>query len=133
MRKVLMALVVVFSAGCLGDGMTGSSTVTGAYTLRTVNGSPLPYTIVGSGTARTEIIDDVITLYEGGTYAESGHSRTTLNGQVANASNTETGSYSLFGTSVTLRSSDGGRTRMPTIDGNTMTIVESGMTAVFTK
>jgi hypothetical protein len=133
MRKVLMALVVVFSVGCLGDGMTGSSTVTGAYTLRTVNGSPLPYTIAGSGTARTEIIDDVITLYEGGTYAESGHSRTTLNGQVANASNIETGSYSLFGTSVTLRSSDGGRTRMPTIDGNTMTIVESGMTAVFTK
>jgi hypothetical protein len=133
MHKVLMALVVVFSVGCLGDGMTGSSTVTGAYTLRTANGSPLPYTIVGSGTARTEIIDDVITLYEGGTYAESGHSRTTLNGQVANESNTETGSYSLFGTSVTLRSSDGGRTRMPTIDGNTMTIVESGMTAVFTK
>jgi hypothetical protein len=133
MLRPLMGLVVALSVGCLGDGMTGSSTVTGAYTLRTVNGAPLPYTIVGSGTAKTEIIDDVITLYEGGTYAESGHSRTTVSGQVANESNTEAGSYSLFGTSVTLRSSDGGRTRMPTIDGNTMTVVESGMTSVFTK
>ena len=132
MRKVLMVLVVGFSIAC-GDGVTGSSTTTGAYSLRTINNTSLPYTIVGSSNVKTEILDDVITLYQGGTYAESGHSRTTTNGQVANGSNSEAGSYSTFGTSLTLRSGDGARTRISTIDGNTMTIVESGMLSVFAK
>ena len=130
MRRVLIGLVLVFSVACLGDGLTGSSTVTGAYTLRTINGSPLPYTIVASG---KEILDDVITLYQGGTYAESGHSRTTVNGQVTNATNTDTGSYVLLGTSITFHSSGGGLDVIAQGDGTTMTIVAPGLTKVFSK
>jgi hypothetical protein len=130
MRKVLTGLVLAFSVACLNDGVTGSSTVTGDYTLRTINGSPLPYTIVGSG---TEIIDDVISLYQGGTYAESGHSRTTVNGQVTNASNTDTGSHILLGTSITFHSSDGGLAVVAQSDATTMTILVPGLTKVFSK
>lgn len=133
MRKVLIALVVMFSVACLGDGLTGSSTVNGAYTLRTINGAGLPYTIVSNATSKTEIVDDVITLFQGGTYDESGHSRTTLNGQVSNESNSETGSYVLLGTSVTFQSSDRTRSRLMTIAANAMTFVEPGMTSVFSK
>lgn len=133
MRRVLTCFVVAFSFACFGEGITGSPTVTGPYTLRTINGSPLPYTISGSGTVKTEIMHDVITLYQGGTYARTRDSRTTVNGQMTNESTSETGSYGLVGTSVTLRGNGAGQSTLATINGNTMTIVEAGMTAVFTK
>jgi hypothetical protein len=132
MRRVLTGLVVAFSVACLDEGVTGGSTITGAYTLRSINGSPLPFTISESGTARTEILSDVITLYQGGTYARSRDSRITVNAQVTIESRIETGAYSLFGTSVSMRNVVG-TTTVATIGGNTMTIVEPGMTAVFTK
>ena len=133
MRGPLAVLIVAFFVGCLGEGVTGSSTITGDYTLRTINGSPLPYTISGSGANRTEIVRDVITLYQGGTYARSRDSRVTVNGQTTTESSAEAGSYSLFGTSVTLVNGADGQTTLATINANTMTIVKSGMTAVFTK
>ena len=132
MRRVLMGLVVACSVACLDEGVTGGSSITGAYTLRTINGSALPYTISESGAAKTEILSDVITLYQGGTYARLRESRTTVNAQVTIESRDETGAYSLVGTSVSMRNVVG-TTTVATIGGNTMTIVEAGMTAVFTK
>lgn len=133
MRRALIALIVASSVACLGGGIVGSSTVTGDYTLRTIDGSSLPYTVAGSGTVKTEIVDDVVTLYEGFTYARLRHSRTTTNGQVTNASITDTGSFSLLGNSISLRSNDGSPLKAAVIAGNTMTIVESGLTEVFKK
>lgn len=71
MRRALIAILMSSFLACSGDGIAGSSTVNGAYTLRSINGSSLPYTISGSGANKTEILDDVITLYEGGTYASA--------------------------------------------------------------
>ncbi|MDB4915535.1 MAG: hypothetical protein JWM95_3179 [Gemmatimonadetes bacterium] len=133
MRKVMLGLGLAFSVGCFDDVLTGSSTVNGAYTLRTINGSPLPYTTAGSGTNKTETLDDVLTLYQGSTYAESGHVRKTVNGQVTTTNNTETGSYTLVGTSITLRSSDGTLGRIAMINANTMTFITDGVTSVFMK
>lgn len=133
MRGLLAVLIVAFSVGCLGEGLTGSSTITGDYTLRTINGSPLPYTISGSGADRTEIVREVITLYQGGTYARSRDSRTTVGGQVTSESSAEAGSYTLLGTSITLVNGANGQATLAGINANTMTIVKAGMTAVFTK
>ncbi|MEO8193131.1 MAG: hypothetical protein ABI681_04720 [Gemmatimonadales bacterium] len=134
MKRVMLGLVVAFCFACF-EGQVGSSTITGAYTLRTINGAPLPYTVSGSGEATTEIIDDVITLYQGGTYSEVGHSRTTVNGHVTNETSSDTGNYALgFGTSVTLRSNNLGSTTLVNIeDGSTMTMVKAGMAKVFRK
>ncbi len=64
---MLMSAALAFSAACFGGGVTGSSTVTGEYVLRTVNGAPLPFTLPGTGTVKTELLDNVITLYMGQT------------------------------------------------------------------
>ncbi len=133
MRRALILLIAAFAAGCLNEGLTGSSTVNGAYALRTVNGTPLPYATGGSGSDKTEIIDDVITLYQGGTYAESAHSRTTLNGQVNTETTADSGSYALFGTSFTLTSGANGQQRRGLMEGNSMTIVENGRTSMYRK
>src|SRR5512140_3480368 len=80
MRRLLIALLVASQAACWSDKVTGSSTVFGTYTLRNVNGSSLPFTLSGSGTNKSEIVADTIWLYEGFTFAESGHYRNTVNG-----------------------------------------------------
>jgi hypothetical protein len=134
MHRALIGLVVLFTVLCCDSGVVGSSTVLGVYTLRTINDSALPYTIAISGADKTEILDDVITLYEGDTYAESSHLRVTANGQVTNQAINESGGSSLFGTSITLRSADGSRTRIATsTDNNTLTIVQPGQTWVYRK
>jgi hypothetical protein len=132
-RRVLAGLFIVCSGACFGGSTIGSPSITGEYTLRTVNGSPLPYTLSGSGTDKTELVRDAITLYQGGTFARSRDSRITAGGQVTNNNESDTGSYTIFGTSVALRSNATGQTMQATISGNTMTVVEPGMTAVFSK
>ncbi|MEO8577040.1 MAG: hypothetical protein ABI556_10080 [Gemmatimonadales bacterium] len=121
------------SLACFSDDIVGSSTVTGNYTLRTINGSQLPYTITGSGTNKTEIVSDVMTLFQGFTYSESTVSRITLNAQAADETKVRTGAYSLLGTSFILSSNDGSLERRGTISGNTMTITEAGKVSVLSK
>ena len=82
MRKLIAALI--FALIACDDGIVGSSTINGAYTLKKVNGASLPYTISGSGSNKTEIVSDVITLYEGFTYSQSLQTRITVNGQATN-------------------------------------------------
>lgn len=113
MRRVLMWLVVASSAACFGDDPTGSSTITASYSLRTINGSPLPYTIVVSATTKRDVLDDVITLHQGGTFAESARSRTTVNGQVTTETNTKTGIYGVLRTAVSIATMTAGRSRWP--------------------
>jgi hypothetical protein len=133
MRAVLLALALVCFVGCNNDGLTGSTTVNGKYTLRTVNGSALPYTISGSGTNKTEVIDDAITLFEGFTYSRSAHSRVTVNGQASEVTTTDAGSYSIFGTSITLTPGNGGTATLVLVSGNTMTLSTTGYIYVFRK
>lgn len=133
MRRLMIAFVVACSVACNNDGLTGSTTVNGKYTLRTVNGSALPYTISGSGANKTEILDDAITLYEGFTYSRSAHSRVTVNGTASDVTTSDAGSYSIFGTSVTLTSGTGGPATLALVSGNSMTVSTAGLTYVFRK
>lgn len=133
MRTVLIALVVSLSLACSDGGVVGSSTVNGTYTLRTVNGAPLPYTVPGGGAVRTEILRDAITLFQGGTFSRARDSRVTENEQTTSRSETDTGSYALLGNSIALNSNATGKATLATINGNTMTMVESGVTSVFSK
>jgi len=127
-----IALLLLFSVACFDDSITGSSTVTGTYTLRAVNGSPVPYAVPGTGPGTTEIVAGSIVLYKSATYARAGHSRTTLNGQVTEMHTTETGTWFVEGTRISLRSATGVATES-LITGNDMTIVNPGMTLVFRK
>lgn len=129
-RVLAICLVLAGPVAC-DSGVTGSSTVFGDYALRTVNGSSLPYTSV-AGTVTTVTLDGVISLYQGLTFAESSNSRIMVNGQVTNETKTETGNWTVLGTSVSLRG-NGGTTRVAIVNGKTMTIVEHGKTSVYSK
>ena len=131
MRKAAFAMLAALCIGCVGGGIVGSSSVTGLYTLRSINGSSLPYTVSTTSTGKTEIIDDAITLYEGFTFAESIHTRTTVNGQATEQTSNTTGAYSLLGNSITLNID--GQLRVGTIDADVMKFVNAGLTSVFKK
>jgi len=132
-RKALAALALVGVTACLDDPVVGTTTLTGAYVLRTLNGSPPPAVVSGSGDNKTEVIDDVITLFEGGSYAENGHMRVTVNGQSSDEIISETGHYSPLGTSISLNSSTG-RTRVTSSsDGRSLVITEAGVRWFFSK
>jgi hypothetical protein len=132
MRKTLIGLAIALFLAC-DDGVVGTSHISGDYELKTINGASLPYTISGSGANKTEILDRVITLYNGGTYSERGHRRVTVNGQATTQDITGAGSYSFFGTSVTMLSSDGSYERKGLFNEKAITIVEPGLTQVFSK
>jgi len=124
---------MLFSVACFNDYVTETGTITGAYTLRTINGSALPYTINVDATTQKDVIDDMITLFSGGSYSRTQHANTTVSGQTTSQTNTESGAYLLVGTSVTLSPSPAGRSTVTTIEGRTLTIVESGITWTFMK
>ena len=130
---VLAGLVVALMTGCFGGGMTGSSTITGEYTLRTVNSAPLPYTLSQSGTSKTELMQDTFTLYQGGTFSRARQIRLTSNGQVTHQSENDTGSYTIFGASLSLSSNATGQSTLATISGNTMTVVQAGVVSIYSK
>jgi hypothetical protein len=133
MRKLLMAVLIIASAGCLKDNITGSSTATGVYTLRRLNDTSLPYTLPNTGGTKTEVIDATLTLYQGGTYAETRHLRLTTNGQTTTETREEAGSYTFFGITLTLTNGVTLVERRGRIEGNTMTIVEPGVTWTYRK
>lgn len=133
MVRAFLALAMLFSVACFNDYATETETITGAYTLRTINASPLPYTIDVDASTQKEIVDDMITLFSGGSYSRTQHANTTVSGQTTSQTNVESGAYLLLGTSVTLNPSPVGRSTVTTIDGKTMTIVESGITWTFMK
>lgn len=134
MRKVLMALIVASSAACVSGDVVGSKTVNGTYTLRTVNDQPLPYTTSTNATTKTEILDDTLILYEGFTYAETRHTRTTVNGTAATTTYATSGSFSLLGNSITFRDNATPGVLVVAIgEANTITISTPGLTKVFRK
>ena len=126
MRLFICAALVLLAA--CDRGVVGDVSVFGDYRLRTVNGKSLPAEANG-----VQYLDENISLAEALTYQDTGHTKNTSTGATQTIS--EVGSYQfLFGTNVTLLSSDGVRTRLAKVkDSDEMTIVENGVTLVFRK
>lgn len=126
MRLFICAALVLLAA--CDRGVVGEASVFGDYRLRTVNGKSLPAEANG-----VQYLDENISLAEALTYQDTGHTKNMSTGATQTIS--EVGSYQfLFGTNVTLLSSDGARTRLAKVkDSDEMTIVENGVTLVFRK
>ena len=125
----LIIAVAMATGGCFDPIPQGPSTITGTYTLQTVNGAALPTTKPGTN---VEILNDTITIYGPGNYAHYGNSRTTVNGQATTSRTSMTGTWGALGTSVTFVPVSGTQ-RVALVEGTTMTFVEAGVTSVYRK
>ncbi len=133
MRRLLIGLVAMLSLGCTEINVEGSANLNGTYTLRSVNGQSLPYTVSSSGTTKVERLDDAISLYSGGTWSSTGHIRTTTNGTAVTQAVNLTGPFTSFGTSLSLRVNETGGTTVAVYSANTLTIIESGLTSIYSR
>lgn len=124
MPRLMVALLALALVGCT-EIPSGNPNLSGTYTLRSVNGQPLPYAVPGGA---TQLLDDAISLYAGSTWSSTGHVRTATG---ATETVYRSGSFTSFGTSLTLRVNETGGTRLVVYSDNELTSVESGVTSVY--
>jgi hypothetical protein len=133
MRKLLLALASLAVIGCGGDSTGPNAQVAGTWNLQTVNGSPLPYTVAflaGPPVYKLELISDTFVTAANGTYTEAFTSRETDGSTVTTSTENDTGTWSQNGSSLTVTASDG-TVNTATISGNTITLNQQGLVAVY--
>jgi hypothetical protein len=133
-RFVALLLLPVMIA-CDDDDGSGPSNgnVTGTYTLRTVDGQNLPFTLVNVPGYRLEVTADQYTLNSGGTFTTTATFRETEGTTVTPSTETYSGTWVQNGSTVNLNSEDGGPETAAFSGGNTLTFIAAGHTAVYRK
>jgi hypothetical protein len=132
MRRFVGLLALATALGCGGDSATNASdTVSGTYTLRTVNGAPLPFAILQIDSLKVEIISDAFTLTDNRTWTRVGANRTTDGSQVTNGAIADSGTYVLNGTKITVISSNGSTDG--TVAGGKLTLTNDAVVALYQK
>lgn len=129
-RRTFVLLAFVLAA-CGSDSATAPTTFVGTWSLQTVNGAALPFTIAQSGTDKAEILGDTITISSTSSYIESTTVRTTLSGAVSTLTVADTGAYVVSGSTVTLTSNSDGSSGSGMWSGNTLTATIQGFSFVY--
>ena len=134
MRRLIPLVALAVAVACGSDSTTQPTmtSVAGTWTLQSVNGGPLPFTLTQTGSDKLELLSDVVTANSNGTYTEVAQFRTTINGQATTNTETDAGTFTLNGTAVNLSSPQTGSTN-GVLSGNTLTLTETGYAWVFVK
>ena len=119
MRRLVMLALAGTLAACSTDSTGPNGSVTGTYTLRTIDGQPLPYTF-SSGLRLTS---DQITLRTDGSYED-------ISRYSDGSSFVDDGHYTSYNGAVTFYSTTG-QTYQGSISGNVLTQILNGYTQVF--
>jgi hypothetical protein len=119
MRRLVMLALAGTLAACSTDSTGPNGSVTGTYTLRTIDGQPLPYTF-SSGLRLTS---DQITLRTDGSYED-------VSRYSDGTSFIDDGDYTSYNGAVTFYSTSG-ETYQGSISGNVLTQILNGYTQVF--
>ncbi|MDB4915462.1 MAG: Lipocalin-like domain protein [Gemmatimonadetes bacterium] len=132
--RILTLAFLAFTTltACRGDDATNPTVaVVGTYTLQQVNGGPLPFT-VQTGDPKIEIISEQLTVAAGGSYTVTTMFRHTTGGVASTNPTTDTGTYTISGTTLAFHDS-GGDVGSAMIGTNTLTFQEDGVTLLFVK
>jgi|GEM_PF-1504421 hypothetical protein len=118
---VALVAVVVPSYSC-GNSTEPTTGVEGVYSLRTVNGSPLPFILDQLGPDKAELTASSLTILPGGDYSLTGTLELTINGRVSpEPPYAETGTWTQRYSMITLTPSRG-RRLFATASGNILTV-----------
>src|SRR5688572_1036565 len=95
MRRLVLALSAVSVLACGDSSGPEISRAVGTWSLVTINGSPLPYTIaLIQPSYRLEVVSAVFVAAENGTYTGTLTTRETQSGTVTTTTETENGTWS---------------------------------------
>jgi hypothetical protein len=118
-RLVMLALASTMLASCSADSTGPNGSVTGTYSLRTIDGQPLPYTFSGG----LRLMSDEITLMSDGSYED-------VSRYSDGTSFVDEGDYTNYNGAVTFYSTSGD-TYQGSISRDVLTQVLNGYTQVF--
>jgi len=126
-------LVLLALAACGGDALSPRA-VAGTYTLRTIDGQPLPYTDFPEGADSIQVVASSYTLEGGGAFTERWTRRIAARGRVTTDTYALAGTWTLVGRTVeVLYAPDTGPGGVPTggtggplTGGHTITVTQSG-------
>jgi hypothetical protein len=105
MRMIGLSIVALLLAACSGISFENVNTPEGTYTLRSVNGQPLPVTLDDRAVALT-VSGGVLTLAASGEWSEVLTGTTIENGQTVSRQLSETGRWTLRNPYVELTRTD---------------------------
>lgn len=132
-RTLRLAAAAILLAAC-GDDTPSEPTnqsVAGTWTLRTVNGSNLPYTLQQFGNDRIELLNETISVQASGTFTQQGTLRFTTGGLVTTEPYTDGGTYTLNGSTATFTFNSDGSTGVAAIGDDVLSVAYAGQTFVY--
>jgi len=133
-RPALVAALLLVGAACGGDTAAGpgEASITGSYTLRTINGQNLPYTTLSAGVNSAEVLSSSLSLNSDGTFREERSVRRTHAGVSVTEAEMKFGTYTSTGSGVTFRATTGAEVS-GTRGGGSITFVEDGFAFVYAR
>lgn len=134
--RAIAGLLVAFTAAC-SDSTGPEASVTGTYTLRSINGANVPVVVYQEGTYREEVQSGSITINSNNTFSATHTIRFVDGTDSMTATQTCTGTYSRNGSSMTLDeavTADCGGIYNATMVGSSITVAyDATVQAVYSK
>lgn len=125
MRIITLIGLAVTLAACGDDEAdpTGPSTVAGTYSLTTVDGQVLPFTVIDLGAYRAKLASGTLALKSDGTYSFQIGIRIEDSGTIRTQTDDDAGVWNATGsTAVTLTSTEANFSRSGTVSGGALTL-----------
>lgn len=131
-RTLILTLSLLICTGVLScSDTTGPDDILGTWRLQTVSGQPLPFTLEQDGGRKVELTGETVTVLAGGRQTMVTSFRVTDNGSVFLESIPASGSYTRNGSTLLLMFDNDESTYTATLNGDTMTIDDIGLTFVY--
>jgi hypothetical protein len=118
----IVTLAAAFAAGCSNSSTSPSGSIVGTYTLQTINGSTLPYTV----SSTRAISSEQLSLNNDGTYND-------VSRYTDGSSFTEVGYYTQYNNAITFNDQTDNLTYQGSVSGNVLTEISNGFTAAYQK
>jgi hypothetical protein len=136
MRRLLIAVIAVSTiagAGCGGaDSPTAPTTIAGTYTLRTINGSGLPFVLQNDASGKMEMMSGTVTLRVDNTFTDSSVHRFTDSGKAPyTAPYVIKGNYTQNGAVVAFKGDL--ESYSMSVSSNTLTLADAGFVVVYAR
>jgi hypothetical protein len=122
MRKLSTLVLALGLAACANDATAPSTSVDGSYTLKSVNGSTLPYTFSNG----LQLVNEQLIMNTDGSFTDQSQYS---NGQIS----TDTGFWTNLNGSITFNDVTAGITYQGSLSGTVLTEIVSGFTQTFQK
>ena len=126
MRQLAVAALAALTITACGDDPVSPDNIAGTYQLNTINGQPLPFTLIEDGADRLELIAGTIVLRSNSTFTDSTTLRLTSGTTVETEPTVAAGTYSIDDGIITFTPDDSPPYTV-TVSGSTLVQREQGL------